>query len=93
VNVTSLHQIGANASSDIIVYPNPGNGMFQLLFGNKFDSEINWDVAIFNVVGQSVYTGQLNKERRITTDLNSGFYVLRLTSGDKVLTNSFLISR
>jgi trimeric autotransporter adhesin len=72
------------AGSTIQVYPNPGNGLFNLNLGYTPTDAVT--VEIFNGLGQVISSFTMTTDNR-NTDISaypSGIYTLRITDGSKV---------
>ena len=71
--------------SNIIVAPNPSNGVFTLTLQNTPDK--NFEIEIFNSLGQSINKDVLNTQTK-TIDIShypNGFYFLKISSEGKYL--------
>jgi hypothetical protein len=74
-----------NGSGEVVVYPNPSNGVFQLKITN-YELRINDNVEVYNVLGKKVYSGIANSHgplanSQITINLNNqptGIYLYRI---------------
>ncbi|GAA4768296.1 MULTISPECIES: T9SS type A sorting domain-containing protein [Flavobacterium] len=65
------------------VYPNPVNDVLNLSYSSEISS-----VEVFNIIGQKVLVKNLNATQGEVniSNLNSGSYIVRVTSGDQVQT-------
>ena len=79
----------AVGSGQLIVYPNPNNGVFTVessvvsLSGESQGSP--WSVEIYNVLGEKVYSQSTNHQSQFTINLSdkpSGIYLYRVTKDD-----------
>ena len=74
--------------SNISIYPNPSNGIFII----ELDIETKYDVSIYNVLGQNVYTTSTNS--MITqVDLSAfgkGVYTVEIKSSSSILTEKII---
>jgi len=79
----------ANATS-FELYPNPSNGLFTIN-----STQVNSDIAIYNVLGENVFSGKLAKGKNIIDlkSINSGSYVVKINSNGVILTNRIIISK
>jgi hypothetical protein len=80
-------------SSDLYVYPNPGNGVFRIRMDKQKES---MTVRIINSQGQLVYIrmygpGQLNNEVIDVRNLPRGIYYLLLESKEQLLRGKIVI--
>ena len=69
--------------AEFSLYPNPNNGVFSLKIKSKKQENLNLNVK--NILGQIVYSENLNKVNQLTkqmnlTHLNSGIYTISLES-------------
>ncbi len=72
VVVTDISNV---TSDDIVIYPNPTNGLFTINFA---DNKIV-DIAIIDITGKEVYQNTLNNSSHINvTGLQKGLYLVRL---------------
>ena len=60
------------------VYPNPSTGIFNLAFEN--DSFENYEVAVFNAMGQLIAQQVLNTPSINLSNQNDGIYFLKITN-------------
>ncbi len=78
-----------NIESDIKLWPNPVNGLLNIKYSGKFQSQIN--VEVFDIMGGKVksenfYNVSDGQEVRINTEtLIRGIYICRVSSAGKVL--------
>ncbi len=81
-------------NSDVIIYPNPNDGVFNLKI-NQFE---NLKIEIINIMGEKVYFQKLttNNEQRTTinyqlsTNLASGIYLLKIISEKGTVIKKFV---
>jgi len=86
--IVSVEDINAQASS-LAVFPNPGNGKFQLRI-NNYELGINSIVEIYNMLGEKVYS-QANESEYIVIDIGNqlnGVYLYRVLAKDGSLVGS-----
>jgi hypothetical protein len=72
-----------SASGKVSVYPNPTNGVFHI-DGSGLSSGIV-HVAVYNMVGQVVYSAQLRDKQQLAVDGSdwpAGSYVVRVSGDD-----------
>jgi hypothetical protein len=68
----------------ITIYPNPGNGIFNVLTESHFDR-----IEVFSPAGQLVYS-QITNDRSMSLDLShldKGFYLIRMSDSVSGLVN------
>lgn len=78
-------------SSQLLIYPNPSNGIFQLTFENM--QITNAKLEIYNVLGVKVYTAS-NVQQQMQIDLSSaskGLYFVRVYSEGKMVNQKIII--
>ncbi len=78
----------------LLIYPNPVKDHFICSIDNT--SFANPKAEIFNVMGQQVTTAILFTEGKLEVnckDLNSGFYLVRITDGDKIYSGKIILSK
>jgi len=66
--------IGTN-NSDLLIYPNPNNGNFDIYYANREEGPLT--ITLFNNMGQIVYASKWNNDQRkisINCKLPSGIY-------------------
>jgi len=88
--ISSLNNF--NNKTDIILYPNPGEGVFTINFKNIDD---RFDIKIYNSLGEEIYFKyNINGKLNITTiDINSfknGFYYVSLRSNKKTINLKYI---
>lgn len=78
---------------DVIVYPNPTNGQFNVVF-NGFNMAIPIQITITDSQGRplttTTYTGPRNSTSLDISHLPSGTYFIRVTSGDNTITERIM---
>lgn len=73
------------------VYPNPSaDGVFTIDFGHEVE---NGEVTVLDYLGRQVYTSQLEKKARFTSDqsLNRGMYMVILNINNERMTKRLLV--
>ncbi len=89
-----VHSVGVNnvvgVSSDIVVVPNPNNGVFTVkgTLGSTIDEDVNLELT--NMLGQSVYktdvkakNGKLNATIQLNGSVANGMYMLNVRTGNE----------
>jgi hypothetical protein len=75
----------SNIDDDLVIYPNPSNGMFSI----KFENPIYTNLDIYSVNGEIIYQGQLNdkfdQQFNIINAAN-GLYIARIYNNEVVKT-------
>ncbi len=77
----STYNAGDNYDNEILIYPNPTNGVFYIRDVMEFEQ-----LSVFNVLGEVVYTTTIVKEEEMV-DLQGfpkGMYIVRCYADDKV---------
>lgn len=91
-------QAGVNPA--LSLFPNPSNGNFsvEMNLGNNIDGIAN--IEVLNILNQSVYTSQaavingvLQEQVKLNNSAPSGAYFVRLTIGDRVLTQRIIYQK
>lgn len=74
---------GLTKEDHIAIYPNPGNGLFNILTGNDIDR-----IEVHTVAGQLVYSQVVSNKSHLLdlTHLNKGFYMISLFDATSGLT-------
>ncbi len=75
------------SESNVIVYPNPSNGTFNLNFG-----EGQWNVEVYDITGRKVYENRM--EGRSVIDLGEcrkGMYFLKATGESRGVTAKIMV--
>jgi hypothetical protein len=89
-NVSSVNELHIS-ENDIFIHSNPIDAMLSIHNISNFS-----DIEIYNMNGQKIYHSQLNGENNLTLDVSNyqgGFYLLKLTSGDKSIVRKFIKNR
>ncbi|WP_395065418.1 M60 family peptidase N-terminal accessory domain-containing protein [Flavobacterium sp.] len=78
---TTLNQQQNNLSSDILIYPNPSNGVVNI----KNDTDEMWNVNIFNITGQKIYTKEniIGKDFQFEFTKPAGVYIVEISTANK----------
>jgi hypothetical protein len=71
---------------DVLVYPNPNNGIFDIKINDVENTEVGLvNFEVYNNIGVLVKKDEMINEMRIDiTDNPAGMYLLRITKDDKV---------
>ncbi|MFL9844472.1 T9SS type A sorting domain-containing protein [Flavobacterium rhizosphaerae] len=84
-NYCNLAATDTNFAKELTVYPNPSNGLFTITAGNNVIDRID----TYDISGRLVKTIEPSKNNEVSLDLtefNSGMYILRIVSNNKVQT-------
>jgi hypothetical protein len=87
------------ADATLTSYPNPTNGISQVVF--KVGTTNRTTIEVYDMSGRSVGTlfnqeAQAGEEYRLDfdgTSLPNGIYIYRMTTGDEVIMDKFMIAR
>jgi len=81
VTITGVNELDAN---NIILYPNPNNGVFVLKTG-EYNGKVSLDIT--DVMGNVVYqSNEVDQNTRVDLiDCPSGVYILTLRSGESII--------
>ncbi len=74
----------------LIIYPNPTNGMFDILTERFSDRAV---VEVFNSVGSLVFRNALGNQNKVRVDLGetlSGIYFVRIMDGNQIFTDKVI---
>jgi len=75
------------------LYPNPNNGLFTVEFTSLLEADF-FLITVFDLIGETVFKGEmLNEENILQIDLshlNSGTYILMITTDKVLLTQKFI---
>jgi hypothetical protein len=79
-----------NASQMLSVYPNPSSDMLSVSLGNDM---LNSRYEMMDITGKIIQKGLFNEKvnQLDVSRFNTGMYFLRITSGDKVMSESFIV--
>jgi PKD repeat protein len=86
-----------NSAEDISIYPNPGNGIFQLYSFNSSDTKSG--ITIYNSLGKLVYNDNqvlLNQNCVNKIDLSMlcpGVYVIEIQTGNEKIIKKLIINK
>ncbi|MEP7264818.1 MAG: SBBP repeat-containing protein [Bacteroidota bacterium] len=91
-NITGMEEVN-NGIDEITVYPNPGNGQFQV----RSNTDIN-EIKITNVLGQIVYqtkpTQLLSGENNLSFNIDkTGIYFAQFTLNKQIITKKIIVRR
>ena len=92
---TTIRLEGGSAITNLNVYPNPSRDIFNLRFTSE-DVQ-NLDVRIINVIGEVVYTenlqqfvGEYTKQVDLST-YTKGVYFLEITTDNEVINKKLML--
>lgn len=75
----------SDINDDLVIYPNPSNGMFTI----KFENPIYTNLDIYSVNGEIIYKGELNDKFDQPFDIRNaanGLYIARIYNNETVKT-------
>lgn len=76
-------------SQDVVVYPNPSSGIFEVVMPSYFDGSIE----VLDVTGRSVFTSTIKDQLRTRIDLEkeaAGMYFVHIISDKETIVKKFL---
>lgn len=77
----------------LLVYPNPNNGRFDLVFSSLLLDEV--ELTLIDIKGSTVYSKKLAPNRPVlsmdVSDLSSGLYVLKVVSNNRAFTQKIIL--
>ncbi|MBP1223914.1 endonuclease [Flavobacterium sp. 1355] len=77
-------------SDEIIIYPNPSDGNFNIEFGN---SDIPYSIEIISFSGQKVFEKQNAASSEVSVqNLPSGIYIIKIIKGEKTSFKKIIIN-
>jgi hypothetical protein len=77
--------------SGLAVYPNPGNGTFNLLYNGNKDQVRS--ISIYNVSGEKIYNSKYYNPEIDLRDKPNGIYFLRVNLDSKIITKKIVIKK
>ncbi len=74
--------------SDINIFPNPSNGVFNINLGNnRYGAKIN----VTNLAGRTIHTEVSDKNQiTVNMDQQKGVFIMKILDGDKVITKKIV---
>lgn len=97
-NFTVGYEVGLNEKyidHDILVYPNPTDGLLNVELSGFVDNEAQLEV--YDLMGRNIYTGSMNASKSFASssiDLSgvpAGHYIVKVKTGASVYTKEFVI--
>lgn len=91
---TNETSIGENDKKELKIYPNPGNGEFNLVL-SQFGAST--ELKVYNLIGKIVHEERFapsfgNTSQRVDLrNLGKGIYLIRISDGTEVLTRKLII--
>lgn len=77
--------------NSLLVYPNPSTGIVKIKGRNLND---NLKVEVFNILGQKLKENQINEVTPLDiSEFNSGVYILKLKTDDKLITSLRILKK
>ena len=90
-NIITIDDIGFNENNafEVKLYPNPTNGVFDI----ELDVISKYDVIVYNVVGQIVFSGFINTMSKTInlSNLEKGVYTVDLVDENVIYTEKVII--
>jgi hypothetical protein len=85
----------AQTSGSVVIYPNPGDGLFSIVFNNLNSDQLN--LTVLDLQGKVVYSyketnvsGSFSKQIDLT-GLSKGIYYIRLNTGNTITAKKLII--
>ncbi len=75
----------------LTIFPNPNKGEFEI---HTEQIATGAEVEVWNTMGALIYTNELSSQNRLKIDLGdirSGIYLVKITDGDRVLTEKLVV--
>lgn len=89
--ISGINKLFTEENPDIVVYPNPSNGMFHI----KSLVTCIRDLEIYNVTGKKVYSSsRMNQQGSNEIDvptLQKGVYLVRINDGERTYTKRIVV--
>jgi endonuclease I len=83
-------EVIVSESDEIIIYPNPSDGNFNIGLGN---SEIPYSIEIISFAGQKVFEKENVTSSEVSVqNLSSGIYVIKIIKGEKTTFKKIIIN-
>lgn len=95
-NITSVNELDTNNEPNLTVYPNPAMDYMNISY-TPHENINDIVISIYSVDGKLVYSKTKPVMDKLFTDqidvgrLRSGYYFIRLTAGNKIVTNKIII--
>jgi hypothetical protein len=85
----------SSSTNDLSMFPNPTSGSFYVQRNNGHHPFENYQVSVYNALGETVYSSQLNSDKS-EIDLSKeadGIYFVQLTSERGTTTKKLILNR
>jgi hypothetical protein len=86
INTVNINNPITN-ENEIIIFPNPSDGIFKIDVGNLRSGKIK----IYNIFGESIYQSEIRNETLDLSTQPKGVYLLFLQSGQKIFSKKIVI--
>ncbi len=86
-----ISNCGEKITNDFIIYPNPTNGIFNLLFNG--DKEQVYSIEIYNILGKKVYYSGCYKSAIDLSDKQSGVYFIHFNLHTKIIIKKIIVEK
>lgn len=92
ITSTGELSIEQNEKQGFTIYPNPGNGNFNISVHPDDDANSNGMIKVFSMNGQLIKQMNIQQQNRIILSIKqSGVYLLQLVSGKKTITKKLIV--
>jgi hypothetical protein len=88
-NILFVKKCTNEAANNLIIYPNPSNGKFELLFKDR--TEQPYSIEIFNLQGQKLYNSKGDQSKFDLSNQAPGVYFMRVQQNSKTQNMKFVI--
>jgi hypothetical protein len=79
------------STSDALIFPNPNNGVFHLLFGNTIEQKNVKSIAIYNLQGDIIFqTNHFQPDIEII-NISKGIYLMKLQLANNQLVKKLIV--
>jgi hypothetical protein len=75
-----------------VIFPNPSNGNFEILFTGKQEYKNLYEVNIYDMLGKLLYQEKTSQGSLALDELGKGTYIVKVKSGNEMYHKKIIIN-
>ena len=79
-------------NKELVIFPNPSNGNFEILFTGKQGDKNLYEVYIYDMLGKLLYQEKTSQGSLALSELGKGTYIVKVKSGNEMYHKKIIIN-